>query len=194
MKNIFKLMGIALIASSMFVACGGEEKPQEDNTPKCTITWNGESWDATASIFLRQNQMGPFQDYFAFFVFKTASDANAIKSGQAATNDYVSGTMPNTVSALTAEDQINYVDVDDIYSYGGDQYNPAGNYLRWNIISTTGNVTAYDATAMTVSANFSSEFFDLEVYEQNGGQIPTTGNRTMTGKMVNYHWDGWYGE
>ena len=102
--------------------------------------------------------------------------------------------MPNTVSALTAEDQINYADVDDIYSYGGDQYNPAGNYLRWNIISTTGNVTAYDATAMTVSANFSSEFFDLEVYEQNGGQIPTTGNRTMTGKMVNYHWDGWYGE
>lgn len=49
MKNIFKLMGIALIAGSMFVACGEKENGGEDTTPSVSVTFDGTNYNTFAS-------------------------------------------------------------------------------------------------------------------------------------------------
>lgn len=44
MKNIFKLMGIALLATTMLVGCNKEKEEEEDLTPRLSVTINGQEF------------------------------------------------------------------------------------------------------------------------------------------------------
>ena len=208
MKNIFKLMGIAVLACGMMVACNKPEEEdnnnnnnnnnnQQEQTNKLTISFNGTTWDAKASIFVNENQNGPFEGYLYFYAFKDASDATAITSGSNPSNAYVDGFLETTVGQFDYQssqgDYVEYVDPTDIYYYSGDDQNAAGNYLRWNCVkdSFVENITAVDLNALTMSCTFSCDHFDLEQYEAAGGQSYGT-LTTMNGEMKSFHWDEWY--
>ena len=105
MKNIFKFMGLALIAGSMmFVACSKDDKDSTDKVAAISITYQGHTWTAdtvyaaiaegmiNASIYtgatddeplftfksgIENGQMYPFAGtgYYARY-FEKASDAN----------------------------------------------------------------------------------------------------------------------
>lgn len=206
MKNIFKFFGIAVLACGMMVACG--EDPVEPNdttptdnpqphpqTPKFTVSFNGSTWDAAASLFSHTNQGANTLDenWLILYGFKNADDATALLGGSNPTQPYVSGTMMTIVGSYTNQtsggDAVTYTDPTDIYAYGGDDQNPAGNYLRWNAIKSTfvENITAIDLTARTMSATFSCDHFDLEQYEANGGTSYGT-TVTLNGTLENYGW------
>lgn len=58
MKNIFKLMGLALIAGSMFVACSKDD----ENNDKIQVTFGGESWSCNEEMELDGQEFAIYKD------------------------------------------------------------------------------------------------------------------------------------
>ena len=183
MTKYFKLLGIALLATSMaFVSCGekgeGEDPnndpqpPVEEVTPGAKVTFGSTSWDALGTAGLYYANPGAF-------TVDAYSDANGEQ-------------FPMFMSAIMAPAAGTYTDaVTEELGYANGtiawlEYWEAtywtlsgSNYGDWWTKEATINVTELDLTAMTVSMNVNATMFlfeDIVVMNEDGtgGSIDPT--------------------
>lgn len=166
MKNIFKLMGVALLASSMlFVACKKDENTDEPNTPQeetiadgVSVTFNGgQAWANNAgSGVVYFNQSG-------VLMFNFQAEANNFPMFDMVTSKLTSGT--ETEQCQTTGQQ------QGSFAGGNMQYceyyertrlvDPDTNYYGdWWATEVTTDIRAIDLTNLTVTAKLSGTMFD----------------------------------
>ena len=145
MKNIFKLLGIAFVACSMMVACGGDDpvEPSDttnngnnNNPPAVTrsykITFNGNTWepgvvrvyDHTTQGYITVTAIYDAEDAATIdaFVEQYAAyiQAGILHEGQGAEKPYVSGFLESTVGQSDYQasqgDCMTFYDATQIYT------------------------------------------------------------------------------
>lgn len=140
MKNMFKMMGVALLAGAMlFTAC---KKDKEDTTTNATptytvtVTFNGDTWSNNDVI--DHETYGASNDQHAFYIYRN-------------NDEYV-------------EMGVEYLEADREQSY-----TVSSNYLKYwtateeyNDIVTSGSLTltAVDLQNKTLSGNINAQFTD----------------------------------
>lgn len=196
MKNIFKLMGIALLASSMIlVSCNKEEEnggngnggnnAPTDNYYK--VTFNGDSWYAAKTIFIDHTNEG----YVTNYALKNAADEAYINDEADELNaPYVYGFLESTTGSFTyaqTYDRMSYVDGQTVY-YEGDDNNQPGYYGKWQTVSSSfvENITAIDLNAHTMSATWSCNVYDFATLIANN--MTSYGDLyPLAGELTNYN-------
>lgn len=179
MKNIFKLMGIALLSCSLMVACGDDDTDNPtpvDPTPGPTPTegsytlkidngasnWayvkavhftNNQAWGFSAAGSYENNQVG--LPYFVTYLFETNNQGQDIL----ALCDFFDGdNVPTT--ELYFEEILEDGD--------GEQF---GDYMLWDIPSY--DFGTFDATTHTTTFNYNIEFINyMEFYSNFQGMYP----------------------
>ncbi|MBR5831505.1 MAG: hypothetical protein IKY79_02690 [Bacteroidales bacterium] len=181
MTKYFKLLGIALLATSMaFVSCGDEgddttdpgTNPPTEVTPGIKVTFGSESWDALATEGLDYSTYGMailtaynYQDPSAEDTYPKAEVAVATTLGTAeVTAD------PSNSAQLSNGGWIEYYAAKTWYMSNS----PCGD---WWAKSATVNVTEFDATAATMSVKVNAVMFELE-------SIMTPGEGEYEGYMM----------
>lgn len=188
MKNIFKMMGIALLASSMlFVACNKDENTDENNNnnnePTVTngikVTFGDVNW--TAADILGE-------EYASYGLLSIG----AFKDYESSVAPFVQGYLPNAVRSATHGqgdyyyffyyENDNDVTIDDDGSLSG----TAGAELpNWQPrAGFQENVTALDMNAMTISATAEGTLFYLPDYLQG-----TETTKDLNIVMTNAVWE-----
>ncbi len=172
MKNIFKLMGIALIATSM-IACGDKNKEnEEDNTPTIAnginVTFKSNTWTAAT------NDCGYFANYGAmqFSAAKTTSNEFPIFDEVIYTEEVGAITENATNGMFGQNDAHNYVEYYEETYLSDGQYT----YGDWWAETATTDIKAIDLTAMTVTAVLNGKMFSAaEAF------VPAEGQETAPG-------------
>lgn len=161
MKNIFKLMSVAVLAASMiFVSCKKDENndeptPQQDNT--YTLKWDGEVQNPGYVGALTNGQM---------FAFQAADHLEGNSIYLPIFTVYMMGSSASDMAIIP-----NYTEV------GIEQvYTDASNnqYLDWQYdeeANQSFNVTAFDATTYKMSANMALTFYSLTDYINNAEEL-----------------------
>lgn len=184
MKNIFKVMGVALLACSMImVSC---KKDDENSTEsKMSVKHGTTAFDAADIQAIDHTNEG----YITLFGFKNAS---------AGEDDlFVQGYLESTVIAnatyeSTGGDVMNfrdpsilYVDTEGIIN----PQNPGVTYYGIYTVPSTfiENITAVDLNALTMSGNWSAKTILLEDYA-DAGTFEGLTQTDFTGDMVNMKW------
>jgi len=171
MKNIFKFMGIALMACSLtMVSCNKDKDDEGGSTAANTATVNfgGNEWEATVGQASTANyaQYGIVQ----YMLFKTEGNYPAV-------NLMISGN-PGSYSATS---EVGEAEPNDYYPNGYNYYNWGGGYdlyrvdylnsgavqtqqgVRgdWAAKSAELTVSAFDANSMTASFNLTAVMYDF---------------------------------
>lgn len=168
MKNIFKLMGIALLASSMIlVSCKKDEENNENNNnnnePTVTngikVTFGDVNW--TAADILGE-------EYASYGLLSIG----AFKDYESSVAPFVQGYLPNAVRSATHGqgdyyyffyyENDNDVTIDDDGSLSGTAGAELPNWQPRQGFAE--NVTAIDMNAMTISATAEGTLFYLPDY------------------------------
>lgn len=205
MKNIFKFLGIAVLACGMMVSCG-KDNPEEgtDTTPVTpptptygdfTVTFDGNSWAAGATKFIDFTSEN--DPYITVYAYKTAADVNASQ----ASDVYIMGWLDAVVGNFTYNDFASYIKYYDptnpfspteTVTIGQNTFEAGSYYWRYNPVteSFTETITALDLNERTMTATFSENIFDVENYIANNGQ--SYGDLyVLSGNLANYHWAAW---
>ena len=160
MKNIFKLMGVALIASTMlFVACGKEgeeENTGDDNTTggndTPTYTLSVAATLGTATLDVNEyDYMGAAGDTNVGMIAKRFEGENFYFPGF---YFYVAGLSKETATCTNIDLYVETYYTVGSYSYGDWQYNDGMNT----------EVTVLDPTTMRFSTNIACSMFSLTDY------------------------------
>ena len=189
MKNIFKIMGLALMACTLTVACGDKNEDTTTVAEGINVTFDGSSWTGAqnnctynegfnALFFGAQETAG--QNFPAFAESFYATEAGSVTETSNATN-----------GNFAAEATHGYVEyykdmslVDNDQNYYGD----------WCAEQATTNIVAVDLTALTVSAEMNGTMFNAaQAFVPDYGQVgiaaadraaysATFGNISMTAK------------
>lgn len=167
MKNIFKLMGIALLGCSMLVACGNDEEAGY------TLTWNG----------TEVTDLG----YDAGTAFQTWHIFEASKSFNSTDNTVE---FPYYVIYFTGDKKSN-ITVDTLYceAYEKTSYNLDGTtYGDWQTEDVKSlKVEKFDASAHTMTATLDLVMYSLTAVVENpdiaDAAIPTA---TFGLKLTDY--------
>lgn len=205
-----KFLGIALLACGMmFTSCKKDDTTANNNnnsgqsenpgggggtnpgggggqtTPDgTTITFNGSTWTAANLGAVDHTS----DNYLTFIIEKTSGCSSQ------ATDTYLQGFMESVVIAdatyeSTEGDCMSYYDPSYIYTDNDGVLGDAGGqYWGWNAYkqSFVENVTAVDLNALTMSANFTEDVFDIVDYINAGG-LPDNMYQ-LKGTMTNAHW------
>lgn len=181
MKNMFKMMGVALLAGAMlFTAC---KKDKEDTTPAATpaaiadgatVNFGGTSWTSNVASAITQNNMLQITAYkeqgrFPGIQVKTTAEEGSI-SGSTAENpdDYGLTFSPENTF-------VNYFAVEAVESYG--DWEP----LTYNI-----KVTKFDATNFKLTAEVSATMFDYKsYYNDEVASIQDAAKKSLTATFGN---------
>ena len=136
MKNIFKLMGLALIAGSMFVACS-----KDDDDAAIKVTFDGDSWTTNANMKVVPTNGNNAE----FSIYQNAEDryASAKFSCPMAIGKHMFTNTDNWVVYWDGDD-------DD-----ADEYNNTS-------LDGFIDLTNFDATNKKVSGNINATFIDGE--------------------------------
>ena len=192
MKNIFKFLGLAVLACGMMVACGNDT-PEEgnDTTPvnpnppapqeSYKINYLSE-WEVGATAWLDHTD----ENYLTIYAWKSADDAMVT---QGFSDVLIYGFMESVPGesdyTASAGDCMNLTDPTSTFYYEGDDNNEAGNYYKYTTATTKStfveNVTSFDANTMRYTATWAEQYMDVEAY--------LAGNEVygeMTGTIVNY--------
>ena len=155
MKNIFKFMGIALMASSMMVACSGDDEEVIEN--EYTLTWDGTvQHPGYASAFTSK-------DYANTYIFQAAAASNGTELSCPAYTVYMEGTTAEDMLIDAANTE---VAIEGWYPRNGVLY--ADWQLEDEDIATQMfDVTAFDATTKVMSATASLTFYSLDEYMED---------------------------
>ena len=192
MKNIFKFLGIALMASAMMVACGDKENTDGTDTtpvtppaPTSSFTMN---FDGTAYTIIDFQAVDHTSDgYITVYGYTTAQGENGIY-----TNGFLEATVvSNATYQSTGGDIMNFRDPSFIYvDVDGLLGDPNTSYWGWNCSSSTfvENVTAVDLNALTMSANWTVQVFSITDYIDANGDLSGVTLHPFTGEMVNAKW------
>lgn len=173
MKNIFKLMGIALLASSMiFVSCkkdngGDEPTPQQENV--YTLKWDGQTQNPGYVGAMTNGQM---------FAFQAADHIEGQNIYLPIFTVYMMGTSASDMAIVPNSTEVG---IETVYSSESGQQ-----YLDWQY-DQEGNqsfkVTAFDATTYKMSAEMSLTFYSLADYI-DGNSSPA--QKVMDLTLTNY--------
>ena len=161
MKNMFKMMGVALLAGAMlFTAC---KKDKEDtttnNTPPvatiadgATVNFDGATWTSNIASAITQNNMLQITAYkeqgrYPGIQVKTTAEEGSIEGTTAGNSiDYgLAFTPENTF--------VNYYAVEAVETYGD-----------WEPLTYTIKVTKFDATNFKLTAEVNAQMFDYKAY------------------------------
>ena len=176
MKNIFKFMGMALIAGSLlFVACNKDENDDNGNnnnnqnqpaTPKATVTFGSATWEVGASVGTNQyvaqyglmyerlykvDEQLPYVDLF-----------HTPTAGTYTTEANIATQYEGTDSAYT--DVSGDTDADHVYSieYGEQTQvqTQSGYHGDWAMLNATMTISSFDANALKASFNVTARMYD----------------------------------
>lgn len=185
MKNIFKVMGVALLACSMImVSC---KKDDENSTEsKMSVKHGTTAFDAASVMAVDYTAEG----YITLYGFKNAS---------AGDNDiFVQGYLESTVIAnatyeSTGGDIMNYRDPNITFTDTENLLGQGAGGTYWGILTVPStfieNITAVDLNALTMSGNWSAKTVLTEDYAENGASFNGLTQMTdFTGDMVNMTW------
>lgn len=184
MKKAVKFLALALVASSMLVACGGGDEPENPTTPAgMNVTFDGTAWQANDDI----SSYDFFAEYSAYLLrgMQTA-DAYPICDvcAYATTAGEYNGTIDDQSWGYSAE-EFAYI---EYYKEGSVTAN-GYTYGDWWAYSANLKVNAFDATAMTLDAEVNAVMFDAyEAYGDGGTgsadathkDMKVTANLTLT--------------
>lgn len=194
MKNIFKLMGLALIAGSMmFVACNKDDEGNGgngNNTPEpvkneVKVTFGSNSWTAQYSKCVVSAQQ---QAIVLAACEGTASTSYPqIQFYMEWDGAPAAGTFTGEPSVDLTAGEANagnpylwyFTDDQNIINFGG---NPAGN---WWANPVEMNITTLDLDALTISATATATMADLLSCLQNGTAWENAETRALTLTVTN---------
>lgn len=170
MKNIFKMMGLALIACSLMVACG-PDKPEVDNTPSLTVKFNNVEWTPAVSSMYTNNYAN-----FGIVEYALFKEANNYPFVDMMVSAKV-GDYSHEATLGQGEDENGAYDyyawqpedaqtVNDLYL---DIYNVAyaektmfqDGSADWMVKKATLKVTEFDMNTMTASWNLNATMYDF---------------------------------
>ncbi|MBP5526845.1 MAG: hypothetical protein J6X79_00150 [Bacteroidales bacterium] len=182
MKNIFKLLGIAVLACSMMVACGPDEtevpdptptpEPQPQPTTVANVTLGTYSWDAaTATIYTANYEQYGLNEYT---LYKTSNSEYPFV-------DFMVQATPGTYSAEAtlgqAEGYTYYgwqnMDIYDINYFEANvfsqQTSTGGTVYRgdWRPVTASLTVTAFDLNSLTASFVLTATMYDYASWYQD---------------------------
>ncbi len=188
MTKYFKLLGIALLATSMaFVSCGekGEGEgdgtgtnPPAEVTPSIKVTFGDQAWEATDS------QISYYTQYGIASVFAGLVDADfpqvqvaALAEAEGAVTDEIAiqevqlkdttGAIIGTASIIGVgytNQNVEWCEYYNATSLPLDIYGTP--YGDWWAKTVTFNVTALDLTKNTISATVTANMFEVEAVAQ----------------------------
>ncbi|MBQ3788722.1 MAG: hypothetical protein II849_07965 [Bacteroidales bacterium] len=179
MKNIFKFMGIALMACSLTMVSCNKDKDDDTNTPdnpnpqpggaSIAVTWDGAAQDiqfisATidnesldgAPVYMIEAAKGLSNDNYVFPAFITYFiNGSGDNFGHASEFRITGqdGTQRNGNAYFPTEAYIN----------GGIEVD-GNTYGDWQLENRTINSESFDATALTINANMDFVMYDFEDY------------------------------
>lgn len=180
MKNIFKFMGIALMATSLLVACNPEKEDEEDPidttpvtpnppAPQATIdvTWNGAAKTMTDVKATADNDVFTSGSYLLQIDACEGVDANGDIEGIQVVTYFVQNAQSPTqlvpgymVTADANGNSLEYYYPTEVYETAGIQVGNAiyGDYqfLQANATPTFG---AFDATKLIVDCDLNYKFY-----------------------------------
>ena len=180
MKNIFKVMGVALLACSMImVSC---KKDEDENASGVTVKFgNTAEWN-TENIYWEQMHYtsGEEAPFFSWQVEKGNTAADPMTWG-------MTGNEANTYSGnYQSQDNSSYYvwfyvnNDDDYFQYNGNEYP-----VNQGCTATT-TISALDVTANTVSMNVAATTFDGPAYVESQGTNVVTTDLTINANNVKW--------
>lgn len=198
MTKYFKLLGVALIAMSMaLVSC---EEPTEGNDPgtenpdpgtnpqpdpdpdpepptagagSIAVNFGGESWEAVTPVGVIYPTNG-----FLLAVALSDEQGQAYPRADVCVNAAATGTYTDEIDAASRQytgGVIRYVEYYQNTALTDGTYN----YGDWWAKSMTMNITAFDATAMTMSTTVNAVMFDAYAALVDGLGIEAADTETM---------------
>lgn len=198
MTKYFKLLGVALIATSLaIVSC---EKPSEGNDPgteqgdptpdpqpdpdpdpepptagagSIAVNFGGETWEAVTPVGVIYPTNG-----FLLAVALSDEQGQAYPRADVCVNAAATGTYTDEIDAASRQytgGVIRYVEYYQNTALTDGTYN----YGDWWAKSMTMNITAFDATAMTMSTTVNAVMFDAYAALVEGQGIAAAGTETM---------------
>ena len=185
MKNIFKVMGVALLACSMImVSCKKDENGDEPENPtQSSFTFNFNNQNRTVTEFLADDHTD--EGYLTVYGYETASQNSCFVQGFLEATVIANGTYQSTGGDIMQFRDPSYTYTDDqgILGDAGDVY------WGWNTVQSSfiENVTAVDLNALTMSANWTAKVFAIEDYIAAGGSTPNN-LIDFTGNINNMAW------
>ena len=165
MTKYFKLLGVALIATSLaFVSCGdetdpvddpqnpGTNPPSEEVTPGVKVTFGTATWEAAAIDAVNMSSYGAIT--LDAYSEPTGEEFPFVMSGIYAT---AQGTYTDNVTEELgyANEKIAYLEYWEASYWTLGQYQ----YGDWWTKSATINITEVDLTALTLSMNINATMF-----------------------------------
>jgi hypothetical protein len=170
MKNIFKLMGLAMMASALFVACGDDEEETDTVAEGIKVTFKNTTWNGNV------NQSSYNADYNLVH-FAAAEAAQELPMFDEGFLSSEAGTVTESAGAngsFGQESTHNWVEYYE-NTYLTDNNN--NYYGDWWAEQATTTITSIDLTALTVSAKMNGTMFDAKtafVGEEAEGLTPST--------------------
>jgi hypothetical protein len=151
MKNIFKVMGVALLACSMImVSCKKDDDKNNNVAEGVNVTFDGQNWTASSIQSVLYSDYGVIDIYAAQTQGSMPIFDNAWGSTEV-------GTVSSTADAQGGlSDGHNWV---EYYEETYLQDNNGAYYGDWWAKQATTEITAIDLTALTVSAKMNGTMF-----------------------------------
>ncbi len=197
MKNIFKFMSMALVASALMVACGDKDDENTDTTPTpepptiaegFNVTFDGNAWTPTTQNiraseqyqamlimgYTGDNQM-PMVDMMTYQYGVSEGSGTASEQGYTGDND--------AIYSLDYYDQGALFSVDS--ETGETSY-----YGDWWIKEGTFSVTAFDATNLTMTATCNATMFDATAcFVNQTATVATAPTKALTFTLGNVEFE-----
>lgn len=150
-----------------------------------SITFNGITWNAADMKAVDYSDVG-----YLFVLVEKTTGCSSDNSDVYLYGSLASFVCQNATYQSTGGDVIHYRDPNYIYTDVNGSIGDAGSqYWGWNEVqnSFVETVTAIDLNALTISATFTEEIFNIVDYINAGNQIPSN-TYTLTGVLNNAHW------
>ena len=188
MKNIFKFMGIALMACSLTVACGSDENDDNNNeepqnTASFVVTLDNENMQVTEFLAVDHTAEG----YLTVYGYESADQNSRFVQGFLESTVVSDATYESTSGDIMQfKDPANtYYDADGILSQEGQ---PGTYYNHYTKPATfIENVTAVDLNALTMSANWTAKIVMLSDAVA-AGSFDAAPEHDFSGNINNMTW------
>lgn len=193
MKNIFKFLGIAVLACGMMVSCG-KDNPEEgtDTTPvtppapqrSFTVTYGSTNLDITSFQAIDKTAEG----YLTVYGYENGEQNSRFVQGFLESTVVANATYESTGGDVMnyRDPSVTYYDADGVLSRDGS----VGTYYGHYTIPATfiENVTAIDLNALTMSANWTAKVILLADYVANQGNMDACAQTDFSGNINNMTW------
>ena len=201
MKNIFKFMGVALVACSLMVACVKEEEENNDTTPvnptptsSVTVIWDGVQQDLGFKDAYRSSE---YESLFWFEAAKGMDGQNLVFPafylpfwlGQS--GDFYPAFLYTFSDRAGNEFSGNELFPTEVYNEGGlevtfdDETYVIGDYQYYTHNYSALPEVVFDATTMNLSINVPVTMYDYAEYDANHNIV----QKVLDVTFDNYHFD-----